>query len=116
LMELAGSEAVITEEVTLLHTPGHTPGSVSVLVQSGGEAAILLGDVAHHAIELTETEWSPLYDIDRSLSARSRKAVVEQAARMNAYVAGAHFAESDPAFGRMVPIEGRMVWRGVSLS
>jgi glyoxylase-like metal-dependent hydrolase (beta-lactamase superfamily II) len=116
LMELIGSEAAITEEVTLLHTPGHTPGSVSVLVQSGGEAAILLGDVAHHAIELTETDWSPLYDIDRTLSARSRKAVVEQAARMNAYVAGAHFAASDPAFGRMIPIEGRMVWQGVSLA
>lgn len=115
LMDLIGSEASITEEVTLLHTPGHTPGSVSVLVQSGGEAAILLGDVAHHAIELTETDWSPLYDVDRSLSARSRKAVVEQAVRLNAYVAGAHFAAADPAFGRMIPIEGRMVWRGVSL-
>lgn len=115
LMDVIGSEASITEEVTLLHTPGHTPGSVSVLVQSGGEAAILLGDVAHHAIELTETDWSPLYDVDRSLSARSRKAVVEQAVRLNAYVAGAHFAAADPAFGRMIPIEGRMVWRGVSL-
>ena len=113
LMELVGDEAVITEEVTLLHTPGHTPGSVSVLVQSGGEAALLLGDVAHHAVELTETEWSPLYDIDRSLAARSRKAVVEQAARRNAYVAGAHFAAVDPAFGRIVEFEGRRVWRGV---
>jgi len=115
LMDLAGSEATITEEVTLLHTPGHTPGSVSVLVQSGGEAALLLGDVAHHAVELTETDWSPLADLDPRLSARSRKAVVEQAVRLNAYVAGAHFAAADPTFGRMIQFDGRMVWRGVSL-
>jgi glyoxylase-like metal-dependent hydrolase (beta-lactamase superfamily II) len=113
LMDLTGSEAAITEDVTLLHTPGHTPGSVSVLVQSGGESALLLGDAAHHAVQLTETDWSPLADIDPVLSARSRRAVVEQAARMNAYVAGAHFAASDPAFGRMVQFEGRRVWRGI---
>lgn len=116
LMDLAGSEATITEEVTLLHTPGHTPGSVTVLVQSGGESALLLGDAAHHSIQLTETGWSPLADIDPVLSARSRAAVVEQAVRMNAYVAGAHFAAADPAFGRMVLFEGKRVWQGVALS
>jgi glyoxylase-like metal-dependent hydrolase (beta-lactamase superfamily II) len=115
LMELIGSEAAITEDVTLLHTPGHTPGSVTVLVQSGGEAALLIGDVAHHAVQLTETDWTPLIDVDRSLSARSRKALVEQAVRLDAYVAGAHFAHADPAFGRMIQIEGRTLWRGVSL-
>lgn len=113
LMELAGSEAFITEEVTLLHTPGHTPGSVSVLVQSGGEAAILIGDAAHHAVQLTETDWSPLADLDPVLSARSRKALVEQAERLGAYVAGAHFGAADPAFGRIVQIDGRRMWRGV---
>lgn len=115
LMDLVGSEATVTDEITLLHTPGHTPGSVSVLVQSGGEAALLLGDVAHHAAQLSEPDWTPMIDIDRSLSARSRRAAVEQAARLNAYVAGAHFAHADPAFGRLLPIDGRMVWRGVSL-
>jgi glyoxylase-like metal-dependent hydrolase (beta-lactamase superfamily II) len=115
LMDLVGSEATITEEVTLLHTPGHTPGSVSVLVQSGGEAALLLGDAAHHSIQLTETDWSPLADLDPRLAARSRKAAVDQAVRLNAYVAGAHFAASDPSFGRMIPLEGRMIWQGVEL-
>jgi glyoxylase-like metal-dependent hydrolase (beta-lactamase superfamily II) len=115
LMELAGSEQYITDDVTLLHTPGHTPGSVSVLVQSSSEAAILLGDAAHHPAQLTETDWSPTADIDPSLSARSRRGVVEQAKRLDAWVAGAHFREPGPAFGRIVPIEGRMIWRGVDL-
>ena len=48
LMDLIGPERVLTDEVTLLHTPGHTPGSVTVLVQSGSQAALLIGDAAHH--------------------------------------------------------------------
>jgi glyoxylase-like metal-dependent hydrolase (beta-lactamase superfamily II) len=114
-MDLIDAERTITDEVTLLHTPGHTPGSVTILVQSGPEAALLIGDAAHHPAQLTETDWSPTADIDPSLSARSRKGLVEQAQRLDAWVAGAHFLERDPAFGRILPIEGRMVWRGVAL-
>jgi glyoxylase-like metal-dependent hydrolase (beta-lactamase superfamily II) len=115
LMDLIGSEHAVTDEVTLLHTPGHTPGSVTVVVQSGGQAALLLGDVAHHPVELSETDWSPLIEVDATLSARSRKAVVDEAVRLNAYVAGAHFLASDPTFGQIVQIDNRRFWRGVSL-
>ena len=115
LMDHIDHERVITDDVTLLHTPGHTPGSVTLLVQSGSEAALLIGDAAHHPAQLTETDWSPTADIDPSLSARSRKGVVEQAQRLNAWVAGAHFREPGPAFGRIVPIDGRMIWQGAPL-
>ena len=114
LMELAGSERAITDEVTLLHAPGHTPGQVCVLIQSAGEACVILGDVCHHPAQLTETDWSPVADIDGSLSARTRKAVVEQAKEMGALVAGAHF--NAPSFGHLVEIEGRTLWRGVELT
>jgi len=116
LMDLIGPERVLTDEVTLLHTPGHTPGSVTVLVQSGSQAAMLIGDAAHHPAQLTEQDWTPGIDIDPSLSERSRKAVVDQAQRLGAVIAGAHFnAPPDPAFGSIVVIDGRPVWRGVTL-
>jgi glyoxylase-like metal-dependent hydrolase (beta-lactamase superfamily II) len=116
LMELVGPEQIITDGVTLLHTPGHTPGSVSILVQSGSEAALLIGDVAHHPGELTEPDYSPAVDVDPSLSTRSRKAIVEQAQKLNGYVAGGHFgAPGHPAFGRVILMDGRPIWQGVSL-
>jgi glyoxylase-like metal-dependent hydrolase (beta-lactamase superfamily II) len=116
LMDLIGPEKAITDEVTLLHTPGHTPGSVSILVQSGSEAALLIGDVAHNPAQLTETEWTPAIDVDQSLSKRSRKALVEQAQRLDALVAGGHLGAPDAsAFGRMIVMDGRPMWRGVSL-
>lgn len=115
LMELIGPEHTVTSEVTLLHTPGHTPGSVTVLVQSAGESALLMGDAAHHPLQFTQTDWSPLVDVDATLSARSRQALVAEALRRDAYVAGGHFLAADPTFGKVIQLENRTVWRGAAL-
>ena len=116
LLDLVGPEQIITDGVTILHTPGHTVGSVSVLVQDGSEAALLVGDALHNPAQLTEPDFSPAVDIDPSLSARSRRAILEQAQKANAYVAGGHFgAPGHPAFGRVLLMDGRPMWQGVSL-
>ncbi len=116
LMDLIGPEYVITDGVTILHTPGHTLGSVSILVQQGSEAALLIGDAAHTAAQMTEVEYSPGIDIDPSLSERSRRAIVATAQEKNAYVAGGHFGRpGHPAFGRIILMDGRPMWQGVSL-
>lgn len=113
-MDLMTSDTRITDEVRVLHTPGHTPGSVSVLVESGGQSAIFIGDVAHLCVQLTEYDWSPLGDNDRQLSPESRKRVVEEAVARDALVAGPHLDEG-PIFGRMVMLDGRRIWQGVDL-
>jgi glyoxylase-like metal-dependent hydrolase (beta-lactamase superfamily II) len=113
-MRLLDSECDVTDELTVLHTRGHTPGSVSVLVKSGDEAAIFIGDLAHLCVQLSEFDWSPNYETDRVAVAESRRRVVEEAVRRNALVAGPHLEEG-PAFGRMVMLNGRRVWQGVAL-
>jgi glyoxylase-like metal-dependent hydrolase (beta-lactamase superfamily II) len=113
-MELVSSDENVTGEVKILHTPGHTPGSVSVLVQSGGEAVIFIGDVAHLCVQLSEYEWSPLGDVDRETSPASRKRVVEEAVGHNALLAGPHLEEG-AVFGKMVMLNGRRVWQGVDV-
>jgi glyoxylase-like metal-dependent hydrolase (beta-lactamase superfamily II) len=116
LMDLIGPEHVLTDEVTMLHTPGHTMGSVSILVQSGTQAALLIGDAAHNPVQFTESDWSPAVDIDPSLSTRSRKGLAEQAIRLDAMVAGGHLASPDQsAFGTIIQMDGRPMWRGASL-
>jgi glyoxylase-like metal-dependent hydrolase (beta-lactamase superfamily II) len=114
-MELITSEPNVTDEVKILHTPGHTPGSVSVLVNSGGESAIFIGDVAHLCIQLSEYEWSPLGDLDRETSPSARQRVVEEAVGRNALMAGPHLDEG-PVFGRMVILNGRRIWQGVDVA
>ena len=113
-MDLVTTDLKVTDEVRILHTPGHTPGSVSVLVESAGESALFIGDVAHLCIQLSEYEWSPMGDLDRTVSPLSRQKVVEEAVGRNALVAGPHLDEG-PVFGRMVMLNGRRVWQGVDL-
>ena len=113
-MDLVATDASVTSELKILHTPGHTPGSVSVLVESGGESVLFIGDVAHLCVQLTEYDWSPLGDVDRELSPKSRRRVVEEAVGRNALVAGPHLEEG-PVYGRMVMLNGRRVWQGVDV-
>ncbi len=113
LMDLVDHEANVTDEVTILHTPGHTPGSVSILVQSNGESVLFIGDLVHLCMQLTAPDWSPPYENNRAESAASRKRIVEEAVGRNAMVAGSHLDEG-PIYGRMVELDGRRFWRGVA--
>jgi glyoxylase-like metal-dependent hydrolase (beta-lactamase superfamily II) len=113
-MELIADEPNVTDELKILHTPGHTPGSVSVLVNSGGESVIFIGDVAHLRVQLSEYEWSPLGDLDRETSPSARQRVVEEAVGRNALMAGPHL-DAGPVFGRIVVLNGRRIWQGVDV-
>ena len=57
-------ETAIDKNLTIVSTPGHTPGHVSVGIYSQGERAILVGDASHHPIQLIHPDWAPAADID----------------------------------------------------
>ncbi|MFP3131500.1 MAG: MBL fold metallo-hydrolase [Nitrososphaeria archaeon] len=42
----AEDTAKLTNEVTVIETPGHTPGSVSYMIELNGEKFIFVGDAA----------------------------------------------------------------------
>jgi glyoxylase-like metal-dependent hydrolase (beta-lactamase superfamily II) len=111
LMDLVDHEASVTDDLTILHTPGHTPGSVSILVQSNGESVLFIGDLVHLCMQLAAPEWSPPYENNREQSAQSRRRIVEEAVGRNALVAGSHLDEG-PIYGRMVTLDGRRFWQG----
>jgi glyoxylase-like metal-dependent hydrolase (beta-lactamase superfamily II) len=111
-LELVDSEYQVTDDLTILHTPGHTPGSVSVLLQSGGESVLFIGDLVHLCMQLTAPDWSPPYENNREASAASRRRIVEEAVGRDALVAGSHLDEG-PVFGKMVALDGRRFWQGV---
>lgn len=54
----------VTSEVLCLATPGHTRGHQSVLIESGGQKAIFLGDVSTLAIGMERIAWVTAYDVD----------------------------------------------------
>lgn len=84
------AEHALSEKITLLPTPGHTPGHTSLLLASEGEHALLLGDVAHHPVHLMQHDWLPIIDLDPAESARSRRKMAELAVEKNALVTAPH--------------------------
>ena len=109
-LTLADDGYEVAPGVSLLATPGHTPGHTSVLVMGGnGEGGIITGDAAHHPAEMENPDISPLYDADPARSADSRRMLVERAEADGLVVMGGHFPA--PTAGKVVRVEGRRQWR-----
>jgi glyoxylase-like metal-dependent hydrolase (beta-lactamase superfamily II) len=87
-------------EVSLLPTPGHTPGHVSVMIESQGQRAMITGDATHHPCQWTRTEWASLVDVDVAGSTATRKHLCEQFADEPVLVIGTHYPA--PTAGHVV--------------
>ncbi len=111
VLELFDGEQALTGELTTLPTPGHTPGHMSVLISSQGEKGLILGDAAHHVVQVEHTDWSSRADVDVEQAQATRKALMERLEREGLLVASGHFPA--PGFGRVVRLEGRRFWQGL---
>jgi glyoxylase-like metal-dependent hydrolase (beta-lactamase superfamily II) len=107
LMELIDPDFQLTDELSLIPTPGHTPGHVSVLIRSRGEEAVITGDMLHHPIQLEVPGLEANFDMDKPTGAQTRKDFVNRFADSGTLVIGSHFAE--PTAGRIVSHGG--TWR-----
>lgn len=106
---VASDGQTVAPGVTLRATPGHTPGHQTVIVSSGSERAVILGDVMHCPVQIVEPEWSVLFDIDAAMARRTRDALLDELEGTDVAVACGHFPEA--AFGRVVRGEGKRYWQ-----
>lgn len=105
VLDLIEGEINITEEITTLPTPGHTPGHTSLLISSEGEKAVIVGDAAHVPPQIEETQWSPAPDRDKDRSAASRKMMMDLIEKEHALIASGHFPS--PGFGNIIRVDSR---------
>lgn len=109
-LRLVEGEAAITPELSMLPSPGHTPGHCSVAVASAGERAVILGDVAHHPLHLIRI-WVAAIDELPRLSRRTKRAIAQRLIEQQALVVGGHFTPD--SFGRLVMADGRRTWQPI---
>ena len=107
VLDLLDGERPLTSEITAISTPGHTPGSMSLAIVSGGQRTYILGDVFHGPAQITETDWKFSFDMDADQGVATRTAMVERAESEDAIMAICHHG----GFGRVVRAEGRRYWR-----
>lgn len=90
--ELVVAGHMLGDHVTLVPTPGHTPGHVSIQVRDKGQQALITGDALHSAAQCWHPEWHFTYDTDVDLAVQSRRRLLEQAAESGCMMLGSHFA------------------------
>lgn len=99
LAQLVEMDHVISPEIRLTPTTGHTPGHVSVLIESEGERAMITGDIMHHPVQIAHPDWAPSFDSDKNAAIATRRRVLGEVADEPILVIGTHFAA--PTAGRV---------------
>ena len=102
----------IAPGVQVVSMPGHTPGHAAVVISSGTQRALVLGDGISCPAQLSESEWSGLGDVDPKLARASQQALMREFEDGETLVAAAHFPGL--TFGRVLMGEGRRYWQPVS--
>ncbi len=92
LAEFVALDHVISPEVRLVPTTGHTPGHVSVAITSEGQSAVITGDMSHHPCQLAHPDWSPSFDSDKQAAAVTRARMFAEWADKPILVIGTHYA------------------------
>ncbi|MEP1208368.1 MAG: MBL fold metallo-hydrolase [Rhizobiaceae bacterium] len=97
--EMVSAGHMLGDNITLIPTPGHTPGHVSVLLKSGSSEAVITGDALHTTAQCWHPDWHFKYDVDGAMAVASRRRLLEDASETNRTVLGSHFAL--PSIGRV---------------
>ena len=100
LADLVSSDHQVCAEIRLESTPGHTPGHVSVHIQSLGEEAVITGDMIHHPCQIRHVDWSSSADVDPLKAVDTRQIFLEKYVDRPVLIIGTHF--TGPAAGKIV--------------
>lgn len=91
-------EGEVLPGIELHALPGHTHGHSGYLIRGADESLMLWGDALHlSGLQAADPEIGLAYDLDGATAARTRRSVLEQAARKGWIVSGGHV----PGFGRV---------------
>lgn len=62
--------------ITALAAPGHTPGHMAWMIESGGKLLVLTADCANHYVwSLEHPDWEVRFDLDKEAAAATRKRI-----------------------------------------
>ena len=100
LFDLVATDHELCAEVRLISTPGHTPGHVSVMIESQGERGLITGDFLHHPCQFVHPEWSSSPDSDPPMAIATRREMYARLADEPILVIGTHFATPTAGFLR----------------
>jgi len=112
LVDLVETNHRISDEIYLEPTLGHTPGHVSVHIESEGQHALITGDCIHHPCQIANLDWSSSADYAPEQGIETRKKLMQDYADTEILIIGTHFAT--PTAG-LLKRDGDNYWLDVNI-
>jgi len=89
LLDLLRGTQSLDESMSIIPTPGESPGHQLLKVSSKGQSAYCVGDLFHHWVEIEEPGWGPEWvDVKKNLT--SKKELCETAVSERALIIPGH--------------------------
>jgi glyoxylase-like metal-dependent hydrolase (beta-lactamase superfamily II) len=92
LLDLDPADREVAPGLRVVHTPGHTPGHRSIVLEAGDDRVVITGDLLHIPIQAAHPEWASSHDEDPEAGAASRARLLHRAGTERWLVAVQHFA------------------------
>jgi glyoxylase-like metal-dependent hydrolase (beta-lactamase superfamily II) len=104
LVDMVSTDHQLTEGIRLVHTPGHSPGHCAVMLESGGQTAMITGDMCHHPVQWPEPEWGHVVDSDQEMAAQTRRDISPGLMEDEVLIIGTHYPA--PGAGKLIKHNG----------
>jgi len=112
LVDLTDDETPLAPGIRALATPGHTPGHQSLLVETGGERAIIAGDVLHNTVQFEMPDLCADFDQDKPAARATRRKLLERLAADRTMSTFGHLL-IDSNIGHVIKVEDRYSWQAL---
>ena len=91
LAEMTNGNHALCEGLLVQPAPGHTPGHITLTLETGDHAAIFTGDILHHPLQILHPDWNSRFCSLPDEARRSRRRVLEFCVERDALLMPAHF-------------------------
>lgn len=91
LADVVAEDADLGDGLRLEPTTGHTPGHVSLWIESDGEVGLITGDWLHHPLQCAAPDTPEIGDADVEQARATRHRMLAVAAETGALFVGTHF-------------------------
>lgn len=98
-MRLLDGDTDLAPGVRGVVTPGHTPGHMSVVIESQGQRALFVCDMASYAVHFERLGWMTAYDVEPLITLETKRSWQQWALEHNALLVFVH--DPDRRAGRL---------------
>jgi len=110
---LLSHDIEIVPGVNTLFAPGHTPGNMALVIKSGVEQLLYLGDIVLHPIHLEHPDWYSEPDCLPKKVVLTRRLLLEHAAIDHSLIFAYHL--NFPGLGYAIAQEENWKWQAVEI-